>query len=212
VDIMLTFLETYGRNYKFSQNREEGILEECLRRMDITQGIAFEAGSNDGQFCSNTALLAEQGWRVLFVESDYALYQKCCENWATYPLVRSQCCHVDPININAFVSGDCDVFSLDLDGADFQVFRGLRAKPKIIIIEIDSSYLPDVLAFNPDGAGTYRNTVELGIEKGFFLLVHTGNVLMVANEYRHLFPEIIGDGLSSAELYFNRAWLQENIT
>ena len=78
-----------------------------------------------------------------------------------------------------------------------------------MIVEIDSSYSPEFIGFNPDGAGTYRNTVELGIEKGYFLLCHTGNLVFVANEYRELFPEIEGDGLSNAELYFKRDWLKE---
>ena len=124
--------------------------------------------------------------------------------------VRHQCSRVDGKNINAFVDETCDLLSLDTDGADYRIFKGLKAKPKIVIVEIDSSYLPDFVGFNPDGAGTYRNTVELGVEKGYFLLCHTGNLVFVANEYRDLFPGIEGDGLRNAELYFNRGWLRED--
>jgi|SRR6185369_10433002 len=207
---MLSFLHKYAKNHVFSQNGEEGVIYECLFRMGIeVSGHAVEIGGNDGRFCSNTAMLLENGWSGLFVEADYSLYLRCKSNWKHNPLVRSQCCRVDGNNINAFVDECCDLLSLDTDGSDYQIFKGLKAKPKIVIIEIDSSYPPDFIGFNSDGAGTYRNTVELGIEKGYFLLCHTGNLVFLANEYRELFPEIEGDGLSNAELYFKRDWLKE---
>lgn len=210
---MLSFLNQYAENFIYSQNGEEGLILECTRRLQIggryDNNVAVEIGGSDGRYCSNTALLLERGWRGLFVESDYGLYLKSKSNWANFPKVHHQCSRVDANNINAFVDERCDVLSLDTDGADFQIFAGLKAKPKIIIIEIDSSYPPQIEAFNNDGAGVYRNTVKLGISKGYFLLCHTGNLVMVHNEYRYLFPEIEGDGLSNCELYFNNAWVME---
>ena len=206
---MLNFLTKYAANIH-SQNGESGIINECIRRMKIERGHCVEIGANDGRWMSNTAQLIEYGWNALFVEADYDLYLRCKNNFDAYrPNVRVQCARVSGANVNAFVNDRCDVFSTDTDGGDYEIFKALKAKPKIVIIEIDSSYPPDVWAFNSDGAGTYRNTVELGIEKGYFLLCHTGNLIFVANEYRDLFPEIEGDGLSNAELYFNRAWLKE---
>jgi hypothetical protein len=212
---MLSFLHKYARNLFYSQNGEEGIIIQCVRRFadngvlrSDSDGHCVEIGGHDGKFCSNTGLLIESHWSGLFVEADYDRYLQCKANWAQNSRVRSQCCRVDGKNINAFVDHMCDLLSLDTDGSDYQIFQGLNAKPKIVIIEIDSSYPPDVWAFNPDGAGTYRNTVELGIEKGYFLLCHTGNLVFVANEYRELFPETEGDGLSNAELYFKKDWLR----
>jgi hypothetical protein len=212
---MLSFLHKYARNLFYSQNGEEGVIIQCVRRFadngvlrSDSDGHCVEIGGHDGKFCSNTALLIDSYWSGLFVDADYGRYLQCKANWGDNPRVRSQCCRVDGKNINAFVDKTCDLLSLDTDGADYQIFKGLKAKPKIVIVEIDSSCPPDFTGFNPDGAGTYRNTVELGIEKGYFLLVHTGNLVFVANEYRELFPEIEGDGLSNAELYFKRDWLK----
>jgi hypothetical protein len=50
-------------------------------------------------------------------------------------------------------------------------------------------------------------STELGIEKGYFLLCHTGNLILIDAEYRGLFPEIVGDGLTNADEYFNRGWM-----
>jgi hypothetical protein len=208
---MLSFLDKYAYNIH-SQNGESGIVNECVRRIGIEQGHCVEIGANDGVWMSNTIHLIEFGWSALLVEADYDLHLRCKSNFQGYrPGVRAQCARVSGANINAFVDHRCDVLSLDTDGSDYEIFKALNAKPKIVIVEIDSSYPPDVRAFNSDGAGTYRNTVELGIEKGYFLLCHTGNLIFVANEYRELFPEIEGDGLSNAELYFNRAWLKAEV-
>lgn len=204
---MLSFVNQYAYNVH-SQNGESGIVNECVRRIGIERGHYVDIGCNDGVWMSNAIHIIEFGWTALLVEADYNLYQRCRANFEGYrPGVRAQCSRVTPANINAFVDHTCDVLSLDTDGSNYQIFKALNAKPKIVIVEIDSSYPPDVWAFNPDGAGTYRNTVELGIEKGYFLLCHTGNLIFVANEYRELFPEIEGDGLSNAELYFNTSWL-----
>jgi hypothetical protein len=209
---MLSFLHKYAKNYKYSQNGEEGVLGECwLRLLEVTK-LNFrtvEIGANDGHFCSNTALLVDAGWFGVFVESDWDLYQKCKANYANVSRARVQCARVDENNINAFVDDRCDLLSLDTDGADYRIFIGLKAKPKIVIVEIDSGIPPNVAGVNSDGAAGYLTGVQLGLEKGYFLLCHTGNLVMIANEYRHLFPEIEGDGLSNSELYFKRDWLKE---
>lgn len=209
---MLSFLNQYAKNHVFSQNGEEGIIYECLFRMGTaTQGHAVEMGGNDGRWCSNIALLLNNNWSGLFVEADYNLYLKCRQNWADYPKVRSQCSRVDGKNINAFVDDSCDLLSLDTDGSDYEIFAGLEAKPKIVIMEIDSSIPPNVEGFNSDGGAGYFTGVELGLEKGYFLLAHTGNLVFVREDYKHLFPEVKSKHpLIDSECYFNRSWLKEN--
>lgn len=207
---MLSFLSQYAKNYKYSQNGEEGVLDEALRRMRLKSGRAVEMGGNDGRWCSNIALLIDHGWFGLFVEADYNLHLQCRANWASNQQVRSQCSRVDGKNINAFVDDTCDLLSLDTDGSDYEIFAGLDARPKIVIMEIDSSIPPNVEGFNSDGGAGYFTGVELGLEKGYFLLVHTGNLVFVRDDYKHLFPEVKSKHpLIDSECYFNRAWLKE---
>lgn len=208
---MLSFLHKYAKNISCSQNGEEGILAECQRR-GIGIFHCVEIGGHDGRFCSNTALQIESDTAVvtgLFVEVEFSRYQQCVSNWKHNPLVRCQCSRVDGHNINAFVDDSCDLLSLDTDGSDYLIFDGLKAKPKIVIAEIDSSLDSDFASFNNDGAANYFAMTLLGITRGYFLLCHTGNLIFCVNEYRELFPEIEGDGLSNAELYFKRDWLKE---
>lgn len=205
---MLSFLNKYAGNVH-SQNGEDLIVRECVSRMGLTTGHAVEIGANDGQWMSNTRHLIEQGWSGLFVEGQYDLYLKCKENWQHNPKVRSQCCYVDERNINAFVDERCDLLSLDTDGSDYPILCGLRAKPKIVIAEIDSSLDPNFASFNSDGGANYFAMTLLGITKGYFLLCHTGNLVFVDEQYRHLFPEVDRDPLTDIEYYFNRSWMRE---
>lgn len=206
---MIDFVNKYARNVH-SQNGEDGITLEVLRRIGLETGSCCEIGGNDGRWMSNTALLIERGFSGAFVEADWDLYQKCVANWAHNPKVHCICSRVGADNVNAFVDDTCDVLSLDTDGSDFKIFEGLSARPKIVIVEVDSSIPPDVYAFNSDGGASYLAMLRLAYIKDYFLLCHTGNLILVDERYRHLFPEIIGDGLSNAELYFKRDWLKEN--
>lgn len=208
---MLSFLHKYASPGRYSQNGEHGILVEALRRMGIEKGHCVEIGANDGYYCSNTAELIEHGWTGTYVEADYSLYKKCVQNWSFTNQVKSQCARVDGNNINAFVDDRCDVLSIDTDGQDYKIFAGLRIRPKIVIIEIDSSIEPPSEDLNSDGAAGYYTTVGLALNRGYFLLAHTGNLVLVADEYTNLFSEVWGSHpLKDWPLYFNRSWMKEN--
>jgi hypothetical protein len=204
---MLSFLHKYAKNIH-SQNGEDGILWEAFMRINPTHDHAVEIGGNDGRWMSNTANLIEQGWSGLFVEADYSLYLKCKENWKHNPLVRAQCSRVDGRNVNAFVDERCDLLSIDTDGSDYAIFCGMTARPKIAIVEIDSSIEPPSECVNSDGGVGYWAMTVAALERGYFVLCHTGNLILVKQEYGHLFPECAPHPLLEWELYFNRSWLK----
>lgn len=204
---MLSFYNKYAKDLIYSQNGEEGILIEILKRLKIDKGECIEAGGHNGKYLSNTALLIDKGWSGKFIEADYDLWEQCCKNWQGNDNVKSVCSFASEANINAFVDDDTDVLSLDVDGIDFQIFQALEAKPAVVIIEIDSSIPPDEERFNREGGAGYLPMVKLGIEKGYFLLTHTGNLIFIDKKYRKLFPEIKGDGIKNAAEYFRTCWL-----
>lgn len=205
---MLEFFYKYAGNVH-SQNGEDLIIREAVKRLGVENGNCVEIGGADGHFCSNTRLLIENGWRGRFVETDYELWEKCVDNWKDNPKVRSTCSHVDKHNINAFVDDSTDLLSLDTDGSDYILFRAMRARPKIVIVEIDSSFPPDKEGFNSDGGAGYFSIMVAAMERGYFLLAHTGNLVLVRDEYKELFPEIEGHPILDSEKYFNRAWIRE---
>jgi hypothetical protein len=208
---MLTFYNKYAKDVVYSQNGEEGLLIEIFKRLKIETGNTVEFGGHNGKYLSNTALLIDNGWTGKFIEADYDLWEQCCKNWAGNDRVKSVCSMVNPGNVNAFVDESCDVVSIDVDGIDYQIFQAMEAKPKVVIIEIDSSIPPTDDRFNNAGGAGYLPMVKLGIEKGYFLLAHTGNLALVDKQYKKLFPEIKGDGLKNSMEYFRTCWLNVGV-
>lgn len=207
---MLTFYNKYAKNYFSSQNGEEGLIEEILKRIPIKEKNAVEIGGNNGLWLSNTAwLIKEHGWSGKFVEADFDLWQQSCNNWKDNPKVKSQCSFVNEQNVNAFITDDTTLLSIDCDGVDYKIFKAMEAKPPVVIIEIDSSIPPGQDGFNHEGGASYLEMVKLAIEKGYFLLCHTGNLVLVDKKYKKLFPEIVGDPLIDHDLYFRRDWLKQ---
>lgn len=204
---MLEFVNKYGANVH-SQNGEDGIISECLHRIGIAIGHCVEIGANDGHWMSNTRNLIEKNWSGSFIETEWSLYLQCKANWAHRKDVKVICSKVDGHNVNAFVKADCDLLSVDTDGADYQIFKGLKAKPKIVIVEIDSSIPPEADGFNSEGGAGYKPMVMLALEKGYALLCHTGNLILIDEQYRYLFPEVMEHPLIYPDLYFNRGWLK----
>lgn len=205
---MLSFLNKYASNVH-SQNGEDGVVTETVRRLGLNAGHTVEIGGNDGQWLSNTRLLIEQGWSGLFVEADFNLYLKSRNYWDRAEAnVRGQCCRVDERNVNAFVDEQCDLLSLDTDGSDYRIFCGLKSHPKIVIVEIDSSIEPPSERVNADGGVGYWMMTVAALKRGYFVLCHTGNLVLVRQEYGYLFPECEPHPLLEWEKYFNRGWLQ----
>jgi len=201
---MLTFVERYGAN-NFSQNGEDGIIAECLERMNIQKGICAEFGAADGKFCSNTYYLLQQGWKGIMIESDPELFEKLINNTKGLKCVVVQGM-VTPGNINSILTVKQDVLSIDTDGSnDYDCWKEYLGEANIVIIEINSSIDPLTEYIN-EGT-SYRTMFELGIEKGYFLLCHTGNMVFIRNKFKDLFPEITGHPLIDIELYFNKSWL-----
>lgn len=188
---MLEFTKKYACNF-YSQNGEDGIIDECLKRLRMTTGVCVEYGAADGYFCSNTRALIDAGWTGHLFEPGTML-----------PGITDAV--ILPENINQILP-TCQVLSIDTDGRnDYDCFTVLEQRPDIVIIEINSS-IPPAQWYVDEGAG-YRSMLELGIKKGYFLLCHTGNLIFIKNEHREMFPEIQGNGVGNFEHYFKTDWL-----
>src|SRR5215207_5667826 len=166
---MKAFRDKYGKD-QFSQNGEDGIIKEVLRRLKIKKGVAVEFGGADGFYCSNTAALREKGWTVHMYDIK-----------AVHPYVEEKI--IGPVNVNTIP--ECDVLSIDVDGNDYNIWRAYEGKPKIVIIEVNSDFKPGERVLNK--GTSYTPMVELRLSKDYFLLAHTGNMIFVLNEYKDLF-------------------------
>ena len=189
---MLTFAQKYGRNVH-SQNNEDGIIEECIKRIDPELRNAVEFGAPTWEYCSNTAYLSEQGWAVRMYDmepSDQSVTKA----------------YITPQNVNDIV-GDTTVLSIDCDGPDYWIWKEYSYEPAIVIIEINSSIPPNIWEVPGDRGASYLSMVQLGFTKGYTLLCHTGNLIFILDKYKYLFPEIIGHPFHDPNLYFNKSFL-----
>ena len=70
---MKTLLK-YRKDY-YSQNGEDGVIEEILRRMGIKQGWFVDVGAWDGKYLSNSFALVEKGWKGLEIKGDKTKFE-----------------------------------------------------------------------------------------------------------------------------------------
>lgn len=167
----------------FSQNGEDGILQEAIKRIGITSKVAVEFGGHNGTFCSNTRALADLGWQVYMYDID-----------PVPPVIKRE---ITPANVNDLPP--CSVLSIDIDGNDYAVWAAYNGTPDIVVIEINSSIPADQEFFHPAKGASFATMNRLAEDKGYFLLCHTGNCIYVRNEHRELFPD--------ADKTFNTSWL-----
>ena len=190
------FYHKYSKNIH-SQNGEDGVIEELLKRLDISGGWVCEFGAWDGVYLSNTFRLVEQGFNAVFIEGDVTRYNdllKTVEKHNITP-INAYVDHNDTENSldnllsKTAIPVDFDVLSIDIDSYDYQVWKGLKVyQPKLVIIEINSSVNTNVEYINDSvkcmGTG-FKPTYELGVEKGYTFVLHTGNMIFVRNDLFH---------------------------
>lgn len=188
---MKTFVKKYQDKGLYSQNGEWGIINECIKRIGLTKGTAIEFGAADGFYCSNTAdlVINYPEWERYLLDITPTGMGVAYKN-------------ITPENVNELPP--CDLISIDTDGNDFNIWKALKDKPAIVIIEINSSLDPDIEFFHPDKGASFCTMNRLAQDKGYFLLCHTGNCIYVDLKYKDLFPEI--HLIVTSEYFFNFSW------
>lgn len=196
-------LHAHRRAY-YSEAGEDGALEYLLGhlgRVTRLARFAVEFGAGDGRHLSNTyRLVVAGGFAGVYIESDPAAYRALEANMRAHPAVR--CLHrrvgtrgpeaLDAILDEATVPVDFDVLSIDIDGGDYHVWRGLeRFRPKIVVVELNFRIKPGIAAIDEPGtpfvwgvSGTGISPMrELGAAKGYGLVGNIGcNALFLRND------------------------------
>lgn len=145
-------LEPFGRQV-YSQQDEDGIIEEIFRRLGIETGSFLEIGVENGLEC-NSLYLLHRGWRGVWVEGDQAKHEAALRSKFT-SLAQSRRLNVmfaivTAENINPLLEHpshgfrEFDFVSIDIDGNDIHLLRAMQAKPKVICIEYNSKWPPHV--------------------------------------------------------------------
>jgi hypothetical protein len=144
-------LERHGRKV-WSQNDEDGILEEIFRRIGTASRSFVEFGVSDGRECNTLKLLVE-GWRGLWMEPGAAECDRIRHSFAA-PLadgrLELQQRLVTAENINDLLAGsrvvpagELDLLSIDIDGNDYHVLNAIRSvRPRVLVIEYNGKFPP----------------------------------------------------------------------
>ena len=133
----------------FSQNGEDGVIAELLRRCGVGTRWFCEFGTGPGTEANCVFLADVLGWSGLFCEPDPGAFAEIERKYASNPRVRTLPTPITPANVDevfgsAGVPEEPDVISIDVDGADYWIWEAMEAhRPRIVVAEYNSALPPD---------------------------------------------------------------------
>jgi hypothetical protein len=170
----------------YSQNDEDGIIQEVFRRIGTTARTFVEFGVETGAEC-NTAKLLIEGWRGLWIEAKadnadairrrFAPFLQDGRLTLTQDLVTAE--NIDTLITAGGLAGEIDLVGIDIDYNDYWVWKAITAvRPRVVVIEYNASLRPPLsltVPYDPhgswDGSNFYGASldalVRLGADKGY---------------------------------------------
>lgn len=141
----------------FSQNGEDGVIAEILRRIGVRNRWFVEFGASDGRETNSAVLADVLGWSGVYIEADDQLAERLARRYAANPRVATVHGRVRAGELDATLdeSGapDPDVLSIDADGQDWWIFRSLRRRPALVIVEYNAALDSHKALVQPEDAG-----------------------------------------------------------
>lgn len=134
----------------FSQNGEDGVVDELLRRVVDPTRYFLEIGASDGLENNSAYLAFVRKYSGLMIEGDPELSSEAQRNLQKMNVgVDYRSLFVEPNSVEEVVATSLsttpDFFSLDIDGNDYHVMRALLEqglRPKVICVEYNSAFGP----------------------------------------------------------------------
>jgi hypothetical protein len=179
-------LERYGYR-SFSQNDEDGIVEEILQRIGPGGRTFVEFGVGNGRE-NNTRLLLYRGGRGLWIEGDPRFAKQIRRDFRA-ELEKNQLQVLESMvtrdNINALIAAakleEIDLLSIDIDGNDYWIWEAIEVRPRVVAIEYNAKFRPPtqwVMEYSPAHrweSGDYHGAAlqslsDLGRAKGYSLV------------------------------------------
>jgi hypothetical protein len=180
-------LEKYGFKV-YSQNDEDGILQEILTRIGLSRRTFVEFGVENG-LENNTIKLLMEGWSGLWIDGSEQYVSQINTKFGDVisdGRLRVKAAFVDRDNINsligAYFSGEIDVLSIDIDGNDIYILETISVvNPRVIIIEYNGKFPPPISIaqrYNPKhrwggtdyGGSSLEAITKVAARKGYSLV------------------------------------------
>jgi len=136
----------------FSENGEDGTLQEIFRRIGSTNKRFVEFGVSAGNQC-NTHFLLYLGWSGLWMEANVDCINFIKRTFSAaldqgvvalrHTLVTTE--NINDLIASAGMSGEIDLLSVDIDSNDWHVCKAIQVViPRVIVIEYNGSFPPPV--------------------------------------------------------------------
>jgi hypothetical protein len=167
----------------FSQNGEDGVIAEIVRRAGAPGRYFVEVGAGDGIECNCATLTDLAGWRGLFIEGSDVGMDPLRRKYGPNPRVQTLKAMVTPDTVDDLLAAqgipdEPDLFSIDVDGTDYWIWQALeRHRPRLVVVEYNASLPPGRRLVQPGDDGPWDGTdfygasidafVALGAEKGY---------------------------------------------
>jgi len=180
-----------------SQTGEDGMLAELFRRLGVDSGYFVEFGAWDGKHLSNTHSLSRAGWRGCYIEADpdrFVALTRRFDGDDSVSLINAVVAEHGPGDLDTLLDR-CDaprrfdLCSIDIDGDDLAVWRGLRRhRPDCVVIEYNHTIPIGVRFENPPGRHLGNSSTalcDLAAENGYDLVAQTRvNLIFLDSELR----------------------------
>ena len=205
-------LNSYGKKC-FSQNDEDGITLEIIKRLGVKKGVFAEFGPGNG-LENNTICLAALKWKGFWAGSeDLKFKYNNSKNFHFFKewITKENVLNLFNEGIKNLNEKKVDVLSLDLDGNDIYILEELIKNikhPSLIIAEYNAKFPPPIkfkIKYEPkfiwrgdDYFGASLSELADVLKKYSYELVccnsHTGsNAFFIKNDFIELFKEVPKD-------------------
>ena len=134
----------------FSQNGEDGIIEEIFNRIGSTNRFFVEFGVQTG-IESNSTYLLHKGWSGFWIDGNAKHVKKIMQNFSKVILSKKlqvKCGfitaeNIESLFIEANVPQQFDLLSIDIDRNDYYVWDAIQSyNPRVVIIEYNAIFRP----------------------------------------------------------------------
>jgi hypothetical protein len=173
----------------YSQNGEDGIIDEIFKRIGHTNHYCVEFGVGNG-LENNTVYLLSKDWTGYWVEGEYHSIRTITKNyylWIQMKKLQAKHAFVTVDNVEgllyeAATPHEYDLLSIDIDGNDYWVWDAIKSyHARVVVIEYNALYPPHVAwikKYDPhwvwDGTAHFGASLKsleiLGNKKGYRLV------------------------------------------
>lgn len=160
----------------YSQNGEDGILLEIIKRVGAKSKYYVEFGTQSGKECNTRILRKKFGWSGLLMDGENENKKINLQS----EFITAE--NVEELFKKYKVPKELDLLSIDVDGNDYWIWKAIKKySPRIVIIEYNSKISPNkslTIKYDPfhewDGTDYMGASLlalkRLGEKKGYVLV------------------------------------------